>query len=196
LSGMERVMAGTHLRAQPGRRDFLVQAAQALVGVGCAMALRPFIDQMNPNQGTPPPEVREVDLRLIEPGQTKTVEWRGMPVSIRHRTWNEVRSARSVAISDLPDPSARNEALAKSATAGDANRTKAGYEQWLVVVSLCTHLGCRLATGAASPFSEGWFCPCHAARFDVSGRVRSGPARTNLVVPPYTFLSPTRLRIG
>jgi ubiquinol-cytochrome c reductase iron-sulfur subunit len=183
---------------QPPRRDFIVQAANAFVGVGCAAALWPFVDQMNPNKGTPPPETRDVDLLSIEPGQTKTIGWRGLTVSIRHRTPDEIDSARNVAISELPDAFARNEALAKNATASDANRTKAGHEQWLVVVSLCTHLGCRLTPAGrdASASAEGWFCPCHAARYDLSGRVRSGPARTNLPVPPYEFLSPTKIRIG
>lgn len=182
----------------PPRRDFIVQAANAFVGVGCAAALWPFVNQMHPNRGTPAPETRDVDLLLIEPGQTKTIGWRGLAVSIRHRTPDEVRRARTVAISELPDALARNEALAKNAAASDANRTKAGHEQWLVVVSLCTHLGCRLTPAGrdASASAQGWFCPCHAARYDLSGRVRSGPARTNLPVPPYEFLSPTKIRIG
>lgn len=181
------------------RRDFIVHAATAFVGIGCAATIWPLIDQMNPNKGTPPPETRDVDLRSIDPGQTKTVEWRGVPVSIRHRTWDEVLLARNVAVADLPDPTARNDALAKNAPASDANRTKPGHEQWLVVVSLCTHLGCRLkpeGRADASASGEGWFCPCHAARFDLSGRVRSGPARTNLQVPPYQFLTTTKVRIG
>jgi ubiquinol-cytochrome c reductase iron-sulfur subunit len=132
------------------RRDFIVQAAIAFVGVGCAAALWPFVDQMNPNTGTLPPERRDVDLASMEPGQTKTIEWRGLPVSIRHRTPDEVDRARNVALSELPDALARNAALAKNATASDANRTKAGHEQWLVVVSLCTHLGCRLGRRAAT----------------------------------------------
>ena len=183
---------------QPPRWDFIVQAANAFVGVGCAAALWPFVDQMNPNKGMPPPETRDIDLLSIEPGQTKTIGWRGLTVSIRHRTPEEIDSARNVAISELPDAFARNEALARNATASDANRTKVGHEQWLVVVSLCTHLGCRLTPAGrdASDSAEGWFCPCHAARYDLSGRVRSGPARTNLPVPPYEFLSTTKIRIG
>jgi ubiquinol-cytochrome c reductase iron-sulfur subunit len=176
-----------------------VQAATAFAGVGCAAALWPFIDQSNPNAGTPLPETRDVELASVNPGATTTVEWRGQPVAIRHRTSDEVRLARSVAVQDLPDRAARNHALAKSALASDANRTKAGHAQWLVVISLCTHLGCRLALiprAEAAASSEGWICPCHAARFDLSGRVRGGPARTNLPVPPYGFLTPTKIRIG
>jgi ubiquinol-cytochrome c reductase iron-sulfur subunit len=182
---------------RPARRDFIWQAANVFAGVGGAAALWPFIDQMNPHKATQAPEARDVDLSSIEPGQ-KTVAWRGLPVTIRHRSPDEVSVARNVAMSELPDALARNEALPKNAPASDANRTKAGHEQWLVVVGLCTHLSCRLSPvrREASASGEGWFCPCHAARFDLSGRVRSGPARTNLPVPPYAFLSPMKIRIG
>jgi len=185
--------------SEPDRRDFIVQAAYAFAGVGSVVAVWPLIDQMNPNTATPPPEVRDVDLSSIQPGQTVSVPWRGRPVSIRHRTSEEVQLARSTALSDLPDPFARNEALPERTPASDANRTKEGHDNWLVVVSVCTHLGCVLTSqepAATVASGEGWFCRCHAARFDLSGRVRGGPARTNLPVPPYRFLSPTRIRIG
>lgn len=128
-----------------------------------------------------------------------TVRWRNAPIMIRHRTPEEVRMARSVRASELPDRLARNDALAKNAPAEDGNRTKEGHAKWLVVVGVCTYMSCLLkAQDAAATLTtgEGWVCPCHAARFDLSGRVASGPARTNLPVPPYTFLSATRLRIG
>ena len=183
----------------PARRDFIVQAACAFAGLGSAVALWPFIDHMNPNPATPPPEVRDVDLAPIEPGQAITVQWRGLPIVVRHRTAEEVRVARSTPLAHLRDRFARNEALPKRASADDANRTKEGHESWLVVVGICTHLGCHLRSqdsAEAVATGEGWFCPCHAARFDLSGRVRSGPALTNLPVPPYLFLTATRLRIG
>jgi len=181
------------------RRDFIVQAAYAFVGVGSAMALWPFIDQMNPNPTTPPPEVKDVDLTTIQPGQTIMVRWRGLPILVRHRTPEDVRIARGAPLSHLVDRSARNEALPKGASADDSNRTQEGHESWLVVVGLCTHLGCLLGpkdAAAAVATGEGWICSCHAARFDLSGRVVGGPARTNLPVPPYRFISPTRIRIG
>ncbi len=181
----------------PARRDFIVQAASTFVGVGSAMALWPFIDQMNPNPATPPPEVKDIDLSPIQPGATVLVQWRRLPIFIRNRTPEEVRSARSTPVSHLPDRLARNEGLPRSASADDANRTKEGHDNWLVVVGLCTHLGCLLRSqDAPVATGEGWFCPCHAARFDLSGRVRSGPARTNLPVPPYRFLTTTRVHIG
>jgi|SRR5215475_6260501 len=181
------------------RRDFIVLVAQSFVGVGSALALWPFIVQMNTNKGTPPPEVKDVELTPIQPGQTATVLWRGVPLLIRHRTPEEVRMARSARATELPDRFARNETLPKSAPAEDANRTKEGHERWLVVVGVCTHMGCLLRSQEAAATlatGEGWICPCHAARFDLSGRVVRGPARTNLPVPVYTFLSPTRIRIG
>jgi len=184
---------------QPARRDFLVQTAGAFVGVGCAAALWPFIDQMNPNSATPPPEVTDVDLAPIAPGQAISVRWRGLPIFVRNRTREEVQHARSTPLSDLRDQLARNEALSRKAPAYDTNRTKEGRDNWLVVVGVCTHLGCILkssATAAVGDAGEAWFCPCHAARFDLSGRVRSGPALTNLPVPPYQFLTASRMRIG
>jgi ubiquinol-cytochrome c reductase iron-sulfur subunit len=184
---------------QAGRRDFIGYAARAFVGVGGACALWPFIDQMNPNAGTPQPETSDIDLRRIPPGESLSVPWKGKPVFVRNRTRDEVQLARSTPLKDLPDPFARNDALPASTPATDENRTKDGHHNWLVVVGLCTHLGCILAPRGATDTAvtrEGWFCPCHAARFDLSGRVRSGPARMNLPVPPYQFTSATDIRIG
>lgn len=140
-----------------------------------------------------------MDLQPIRPGQTILVQWRGTPILLRNRTPEEVRIARSAAAADLPDRFARNQALPRSAPADDANRTKPGHDNWLVVVGACTHMGCLLRSHPACATvttAEGWLCPCHAARFDLSGRVLSGPARTNLAVPLYHFLTPTRIRIG
>jgi ubiquinol-cytochrome c reductase iron-sulfur subunit len=190
----------THPTGQPpARRDFIVQSACAFAGIGSAMALWPLVDQMNPNPATPPPETKEVDLSPIQPGETVTVAWRGLPILIRNRTPEEVASARATPLSHLRDRLARNEALPQRASADDSNRTKEGHDKWLIVVGVCPHLGCLLKsqdTATAVATDEGWICPCHAARFDLSGRVRSGPALTNLPVPPYRFLSATRLRIG
>jgi ubiquinol-cytochrome c reductase iron-sulfur subunit len=182
----------------PVRRDFIVQAALSYAGVGSAVALWPFLHQMNPHSATPALNITEVDLAPIGPGEAITVMWKGNPVIVRHRTVEEVLRARAVSVHVLHDTLARNDALPKRALATDDNRTKHGHEQWLVVIGLCTHLGCRLqpATVTGADDDEGWFCPCHAARFDVSGRVRGGPARTNLAVPPYRFLSPSRISIG
>ena len=176
-----------------------VQSACAFVGVGSAVSLWPFIDQMNPNGATPPLPVTDVDLSPIESGQMIQVTWRGQPIVIRHRTREEIERVRGTPLSDLADRLARNAMLPPRTLATDDNRIKAGHDNWLVVVGLCTHLGCLLKPEpAADMAAEGisLFCPCHAARFDHSGRARSGPARTNLPVPPYPFLSPTSIRIG
>jgi ubiquinol-cytochrome c reductase iron-sulfur subunit len=180
----------------PARRDFIVSTAAAFAAVGGAASLWPFLAQMNPNKGTPPPEVADVDLAPIRPGQTVTVMWRRLPIFIRHRTRAEVELARSTPLGDLPDGRARNAMLPDRAPAHDSNRTIEGHDNWLVVVGLCTHLGCLLKAGQPGEANEAWFCPCHAARYDLSGRVRAGPARTNLPVPPYRFLSETKIRIG
>jgi ubiquinol-cytochrome c reductase iron-sulfur subunit len=183
----------------PTRRDFLSVSAGAFLTAGGTFAAWPFIDQMNPNPSTPPIETRLVDLAPIAPGQTITVAWRGQPIFVRHRTTSEIERARNVAVGDLPDPYARNSALPVNARASDINRTIAGRSEWLVVVGLCTHLGCRLQPLHAvepSDTGQGWFCPCHAARFDLAGRVRAGPATTNLPVPPYRFVTTSKIEIG
>jgi ubiquinol-cytochrome c reductase iron-sulfur subunit len=189
-------MAGHENSRDIARRDFVVQAAAAFSGVGLVAASWPFVAQMNPNSATPPPEATDVDLRAIPPAATRLVRWRGTPVLVRHRTREEVQEARSTPLSNLPDPLARNAMLPEKTAALDCNRTKLGHEEWLVVIGLCTHLGCILTPNPRRDLAETWFCPCHAARFDVSGRVRAGPARTNLPVPPYEFLTASKIRIG
>jgi ubiquinol-cytochrome c reductase iron-sulfur subunit len=192
-------MTQTRPKTQSARREFVVQLAATFAGVGGTASLWPLVDQMNPSLGSPAPEVTDVDLGTIRPGQTTWVQWRHQPISLRHRTQVEVQLAREATLSDFIDPFARNASLPGTAPATDANRTKAGHDHLLVVVGLCTHLGCRLTTPVDAPATataEGWFCPCHAARFDLSGRVLSGPARTNLPVPPYRFLTPLKIRIG
>src|SRR5262245_43895922 len=128
--------------ALPARRDFIVQAASAFVGVGSAVSLWPFIDQMNPNGATPRPQVTDVDLAPVEPGQMIQVAWRGQPIFIRHRMREEVELARGTPLGNLPDRFARNAMLPAGTPATDDNRTKDGHASWLVVVGLCTHLGC------------------------------------------------------
>jgi ubiquinol-cytochrome c reductase iron-sulfur subunit len=183
----------------PTRRDFITVSAVAFVAVGSGVAMWPLIDQMNPHPGTPPPERCTVDLAPIEPGQAVTVRWRGQPVFVRHRTSAEIERARSVRLGSLKDPYARNAVLPARAPAHDENRTLAEHPEWLVVIGLCTHMNCVLT--ASDPAlrgadDEGWFCRCHAARFDLAGRVQSGPATTNLAVPPYRFVTPSKIEIG
>lgn len=172
---------------ETNRRDFLTMAGPIFLAVGGALALWPFIDQMNPDASSLALASTEVDLSPIAEGQAITVMWRGKPVFIRHRTADEVASAKDVQLGNLPDPQA------------DTERTKEGHEQWLVAVGVCTHLGCipkGQKLGDAKGEYNGWFCPCHGSHYDTSGRIRKGPAPTNLAIPEYQFLSDERIKIG
>jgi ubiquinol-cytochrome c reductase iron-sulfur subunit len=181
------------------RRDFLSIAALSFAGVGGALSLWPFIQQMNPDASTQALASTEVDLTQIKEGQAITVMWRGKPVFIRNRTKDEIAKAAAVKSSELVDASARNSALADKAVADDGNRVKKGKENWLVLVGICTHLGCipkgQSIADARGDFG-GWFCPCHGSHYDTSGRVRKGPAPKNLDVPAYEFVTDTKIKIG
>jgi ubiquinol-cytochrome c reductase iron-sulfur subunit len=184
---------------EPTRRDFLSIAGLSFAGVGGAIALWPFIQQMNPDASTQALASTEVDLAPIKEGQAITVMWRGKPVFIRNRTKDEIKQAAAAKATELVDPSARNGALAERAAADDANRVKKGKENWLVLVGICTHLGCiPKGQSIADQKGEygGWFCPCHGSHYDTSGRVRKGPAPKNLEVPTYEFVSDTKIKIG
>jgi ubiquinol-cytochrome c reductase iron-sulfur subunit len=189
----------SHSAGESNRRDFIVVAAQAFAGVGAAMALWPFIQQMNPDASTQALASTEVDLTPVKAGQAITVVWRGKPVFIRNRTPEEVKAAQDTKISDLIDPSARNDALPEKTPATDINRTKKGKENWLILVGICTHLGC-IPKGQSMADSKGdyggWFCPCHGSHYDTAGRIRKGPAPRNLEVPPYDFVSDSKVKIG
>jgi ubiquinol-cytochrome c reductase iron-sulfur subunit len=189
----------SHTADEPNRRDFIVIAAQAFAAVGAAVALWPFIHQMNPDASTQALASTEVDLSPVQSGQSITVVWRGKPIFIRNRTEADVNAAKAVKISDLRDQSARNEDLPESAKATDENRTKPGKENWLVLIGICTHLGCiPKGQGLGEPRGDfgGWFCPCHGSAYDTAGRIRQGPAPRNLEVPPYAFMSDTKIKIG
>lgn len=165
------------------RRDFMVLTATAMGTVGAAAALWPFIDSMNPSADVLAMASTEVDLSAVAEGQEIKVMWRGKPVFIRHRTPKEIELAQSVALADLPDPQE------------DSARVKEGKAQWLIMVGVCTHLGC-VPVGNESGDYNGWFCPCHGSHYDTSGRIRKGPAPKNLAIPPYAFTSDTAVRIG
>jgi ubiquinol-cytochrome c reductase iron-sulfur subunit len=212
--------------AEPTRRDFLYVATTTVAGVGAAATLIPLIVQMNPSADVLALSSIEIDLTPIQPGQSVTFTWRSHPLFIRRRTPAEIDAARAVPISDLLDPLARNANFPDDAPATDDNRltphvptagpaatagvaavagaaasTSAPAElpEWLVVVGVCTHLGCTpQASSAAAPQGDygGWLCHCHGSQYDVAGRVRVGPAPQNLAVPPYSFLSGTRIRVG
>ncbi|WP_374447151.1 ubiquinol-cytochrome c reductase iron-sulfur subunit [Stella sp.] len=167
------------------RRDFLYLAAGAVGAVGVASAVWPFIASLNPSADVLALSSTEVDLAPVKEGQAITVTWRGKPVFVRRRTPEEVKQAEGVPLGDLPDPQA------------DSARVK--KPEWLVVVGVCTHLGCvPLGQKSTDPKGEygGWFCPCHGSHYDTSGRIRKGPAPANLPVPGYEFLTDSKIRIG
>lgn len=164
------------------RRDFLYVATGAVGAVAVAGIAWPLINQLNPDASVLALATIEFDLSGIPEGQSVTVMWRGLPVFVRHRTAAEIEEARAVPLSDLKDPEA------------DEDRTKPGYEQWLVMIANCTHLGC-VPVGESGNY-DGWFCPCHGSHYDTAGRIRQGPAPTNLVIPPYEFISDTLIQIG
>lgn len=184
---------------EPHRRDFLVVAGNAFAAVGAASLLWPFIQQMNPDASTMALSSVEVDLAPVKEGQAITAMWRGKPIFIRNRTKAEVESAVNVDVKDLPDPLARNEDLPTDDPATDANRTKSGHENWIIIIGICTHLGCipkGQALGDERGEFGGWFCPCHGSQYDTAGRIRKGPAPRNMEVPPYAFTTATKIKIG
>lgn len=184
---------------EPTRRDFIHIAATALTGIGAAAALWPLLDQMNPDASALSLGSTEVDLAPVQQGQAITVMWRGKPVFIRHRTPEEVAAATAVPLDALIDRNAEVMGGPGNLPATDANRTKPGKEPWLVAIGICTHLGCipkgQKAGDDRGEFG-GWFCPCHGSHYDVSGRIRKGPAPRNLEIPPYAFISDTKIKIG
>ena len=167
------------------RRDFLILASGAAGILGVGALVYPFIESMNPAADVKASAEVEVNLKSVVVGQAITVMWRGKPIFIRHRSPEEIKAAENVNLEDLPDP--------------QNDRMRVQKPQWLVVVGVCTHLGC-VPTGQKPTDNRGafggWFCPCHGSVYDTSGRIRQGPAPSNLAVPPYTFLNDTAIRIG
>ncbi len=179
----------------PNRRDFLYIATGMAGVVGAAAAAWPFIDQMRPDASTLALASIEVDVSALEPGMSLTAKWRGKPVFIRNRTPEEIKSAQDVKLEDLKDPLARNANLPSDAKATDIDRSAGqGKENWLVMIGVCTHLGC-IPLGQQGEYG-GWFCPCHGSVYDTSGRIRHGPAPENMAIPAFEFISDTKIRIG
>ena len=176
------------------RRDVLYLSTAAVGAAGIGFSAWPFIAQMSPDASTLAFASIEVDISALEEGQSITVKWRGKPVFIRLRTEKEIADAKGVAISDLVDPLARNPNVAVDAEATDPNRAAKDKEVLLVMIGICTHLGC-VPLGQSGDYG-GWFCPCHGSHFDTAGRVRKGPAPENLHIPPYSFVSDTTIKIG
>ena len=167
------------------RRDFIVVATYSMGAVGAGAAIWPIINQMNPAADTLALASTEVNISSLEEGQALTVKWRGKPVFIRRRTKEEIFDSRNVEIDALRDPQTDQERVQK--------------DEWLIVLGVCTHLGCVPLGQKASDIKGeygGWFCPCHGSHYDASGRIRKGPAPQNLEIPPYNFISDSIVKIG
>ena len=167
------------------RRDFLYLAAGAMGAVGTGAVVWPLIASMSPSAEVLALASTEVDLEPIAEGQRITVTWRGNPVFIDHRTPAQISEAEGAALEDLPDP--------------ESDEARVQKPEWLILIGVCTHLGCvplGQKTGQNRGEFGGWFCPCHGSHYDTSGRIRKGPAPTNLPVPPYEFTGDTTIVIG
>ena len=162
------------------RRDFIFTASYVLGTVGVGAAVLPLIDQMNPDASVKALSSTEVDVSEVSPGQSITVLWRGKPVFIKRRTEEEISKARDVDLKELKDP--------------EKDEDRAKNPEWLVMVGVCTHLGC-VPLGDKGEYG-GWFCPCHGSHYDTSGRIRKGPAPTNMEVPKYEFVNNNTIKIG
>lgn len=180
------------------RRDFLYVATGAAAAVGVGASIWPLINALNPSADVLALAEIEVDISGVTAGTQITVKWRGKPVFIRRRTQSEIDAARATPLADLPDPvdkTSENPNHPGVAPALDVNRTLDPTGEWLVLIGVCTHLGCVPLGNGAGEFG-GWFCPCHGSHYDTSGRIRKGPAPRNLDIPAYAFLSDSLLRIG
>ncbi len=167
-------------KKDPNRRDFIITATATVGAVGAGAAVWPLIDQMNPDASVKALASTEVDVSNIQPGQSITVLWRGKPVFIKRRTNEEIEKARSVDLKELKHP--------------EKDEERAKNPEWLVMLGICTHLGC-VPLGDKGDYN-GWFCPCHGLDYDTSGRIRKGPAPTNLEVPKYEFVNSNTIKIG
>ena len=175
----------TDSKVDQEKRDFLFLTTGGLALAGGALTAWGLIDTMNPAKDVLALSSTEVDLSLIEEGQALTVMWRGKPVFIKHRTKSEIEDARAVDINSLKHK--------------DLDETRVKNPNWLIVLGVCTHLGCvplGQKVGDVKGEYGGWFCPCHGSHYDTSGRIRKGPAPLNLEVPPYEFVSEEIIKIG
>ena len=162
------------------RRDFLFTASYAIGAVGVGVAVWPLVDQMNPDASVKALASTEVDISSIELGKSITVLWRGKPVFIKRRTQEEIAEARAVKLDVLKHP--------------EKDEDRAKNPEWLVMLGVCTHLGCVPLADKGE--YNGWFCPCHGSHYDTSGRIRKGPAPQNMEIPKYEFVNSNIIKIG
>lgn len=176
------------------RRDFLYYATAGAGVVATGAAVWPLVNQMNPSADTRAMSSIFVDVSGVTVGTQLTVKWLGKPVFIRRRTPEEIQAGRDTPLTDLVDQKAENANVAAEADAADQNRTLDEAGEWLVMMGVCTHLGC-VPLGTAGDFG-GWFCPCHGSHYDTAGRIRKGPAPRNLPVPVAQFTDETTIKLG
>ncbi|KAK3987204.1 putative mitochondrial precursor of cytochrome b-c1 complex subunit Rieske [Cladorrhinum sp. PSN332] len=174
-----------YLGGKPGSNAlfsyFMVGTLGAITAGGAKSTVQEFLVNMSASADVLAMAKVEVDLAAIPEGKNVIVKWRGKPVFIRHRTAAEIEEANNVNVSALRDPEA------------DGDRVK--NPEWLVMLGVCTHLGC-VPIGEAGEYG-GWFCPCHGSHYDISGRIRKGPAPLNLEIPAYDFIEDdSKLVIG
>ena len=162
------------------RRDFLFTATYTVGAVGLGATIWPLIDQMNPDSSVKALATTEVDISQIEPGKSITVLWRGKPVFIKRRTENEIQEAKKVNLQELKHP--------------EKDEDRAKNPEWLVMLGICTHLGCVPLADKGE--YNGWFCPCHGSHYDTSGRIRKGAAPVNMEIPKYEFVNSNTIKIG
>ena len=165
---------------KPERRDFLFTASYAIGAVGIGVAVWPLVDQMNPDASVKALSSTEVDISSVELGKSITVLWRGKPVFIKRRTQEEIAEARAVKLDVLKHP--------------EKDEDRAKNPEWLVMLGVCTHLGCVPLADKGE--YNGWFCPCHGSHYDTSGRIRKGPAPQNMEIPKYEFVNSNIIKIG
>ncbi len=177
------------------RRDFLYYATAGAGAVATGAAVWPLVNQMNPSADVQALSSIFVDVSAVEVGTQLTVKWLGKPVFIRRRNPEEIEAGRAVPLADLPDALAENENIQAEADASDQNRTLDEAGEWLVMMGVCTHLGC-VPIGDGSGDFGGWFCPCHGSHYDTAGRIRRGPAPRNLPVPVAKFEDETTIKLG
>lgn len=176
------------------KRDFLYYVTGGTAAIGGAAAIWPLVNQMNPSADVQALSSIRVDVADVEPGTQISVKFLGKPVFIRRRTQEEIDEARAVELSELPDNDARN-ANDPQADGADVNRSLDEAGEWLVMMGVCTHLGCVPLGDGAGDYN-GWFCPCHGSHYDTSGRIRSGPAPENLPIPVAEFVDETTIQLG
>ncbi|MBK1635321.1 ubiquinol-cytochrome c reductase iron-sulfur subunit [Rhodovulum adriaticum] len=175
------------------RRDFLYYATAGAGVVATGAAVWPLVDQMNPSADVRALSSIQVDVGSVVEGQQITVKYLGKPVFIRLRTQEDIDLARSFDVDKLRDTDSRNPN--KPGPATDENRTLDDEGKWLVMIGVCTHLGC-VPIGNQSGDFGGWFCPCHGSHYDSAGRIHKGPAPENLYIPVASFVDETTIKLG